>query len=230
MYEQVLERQRSARSGAEAIVPAPGKTLDRRGFVESKRIAAEQATVTGLLTTIGARGDVSGSELYATSNQEMISASTLAGQDLSASAVSKRTVLVQREVEASLASLIEALADPPEADDPFAEAPKEGGGQQPPGGGSMAGAPRVPPMAELRLLRTMAQRVLDDTKSASDLPEADRTAYLARIAMRQKRLTELGERWVKAMEEQSRPPDVNMESPNNSDAPTTGGSGAGGKP
>lgn len=82
MYEQVLERQRSARSGAEAIVPAPGKTLDRRGFVESKRIAAEQATVTGLLTTIGARADVSGSELYATSNQEMISASTLAGQDL----------------------------------------------------------------------------------------------------------------------------------------------------
>jgi hypothetical protein len=94
----------------------------------------------------------------------------------------------------------------------------------------MAGAPRVPPMAELRLLRTMAQRVLDDTKSASELPEADRAAYLARIAMRQKRLTELGERWVKAMEEQSRPPDVNMESPNNSDAPTTGGSGAGGKP
>ncbi|MEY4942062.1 MAG: hypothetical protein RL254_243, partial [Planctomycetota bacterium] len=152
VYEQVLERQRSARSGAEAIVPAPGKTLDRRGFVESKRIAAEQATVTGLLTTIGARGDVSGSELYASSNQEMISASTVAGQDLSASAVSQRTVLVQREVEASLASLIEALADPPEADDPFAEAPKEASGQQPPGGGSMASAPRVPPMAELRLL------------------------------------------------------------------------------
>ena len=233
VYEQVLERQRSARSGAEAIVPAPGKTLDRRGFVESKRIAAEQATVTGLLTTIGARGDVSGSELYATSNQEMISASTLAGQDLSASALSQRTVLVQREVEAALASLIEALADPPEADDPFAEAPKDAGGQQPPGGGSMAGAPRVPPMAELRLLRTMAQRVLDDTKSASELPEADRAAYLTRIAMRQKRLTELGERWVKAMEEQSRGPDVNMESPkppNNGEVPTTGDSDSGAKP
>jgi hypothetical protein len=231
VYEQVLERQRSARSGAEAIVPAPGKTLDRRGFVESKRIAAEQATVTGLLTTIGARGDVSGSELYATSNQEMISASTLAGQDLAASALSRRTVLVQREVEASLASLIEALADPPEADDPFAEAPKEaGGGQQPPGGGSAAGAPRVPPMAELRLLRTMAQRVLDDTKSASELPDPDRAAYLSRIATRQKRLMELGERWVKAMEEQSRGPDMNMESPNTTEAPTTGGSDSGAKP
>ena len=97
----------------------------------------------------------------------------------------------------------------------------------------MAGAPRVPPMAELRLLRTMAQRVLDDTKSASELPEADRAAYLTRIAMRQKRLTELGERWVKAMEDQSRGPDVNMEAPkppNNGEIPTTGDSDSGAKP
>jgi hypothetical protein len=76
----------------------------------------------------------------------------------------------------------------------------------------------------------MAQRVLDDTKSASELPDADRAAYLSRIAMRQKRLMELGERWVKAMEEQSRGPDMNMESPNNTDAPTTGGSDSGAKP
>ena len=225
VYEQVVERQRSARVGTESIIPQTGKQLDRRGFVESKRIAAEQAAVTNLLTTIGARGDVSGSELYATSNQEMISASTLAGQDLSASAPSRRTLLVQQEVEASLASLIEALSDPPEPDDPFAQAAQKPNEQQQQGGGQAGGVTRVPPMAELRLLRTMAQRVLDDTKSASELPESDRTAYLARITARQRRIMELGERWVKAMEEQSRPPDVKQNSTdqlNESDTPETG--------
>ena len=221
VYEQVLERQRSARSGAEAIVPTAGKPLDRRGFVESKRIAAEQATVTNLLTTIGTRGDVAGSELYSASNQEMISASTLAGQDLSASALSRRTILVQREVETSIASLLEALADPPEPDDPFAQAPSKGSDQKSEGGGAPGGAQRVPPMAELRLLRTMAQRVHDDTNSANDLPEAERTAYLSRIAIRQKRITELGERWAKVMQEQSRSPDVKMDPPEQPNKPSS---------
>ena len=224
VYEQVAERQRSARAGTESIVSSTGKPLDRRGFVESKRIAAEQAVVTNLLTTIGARGDVSGSELYSTSNQEMISASALAGKDLSASSPSQRTLLVQREVEASLASLLEALSDPPEPDDPFAQAAQKPNDQQQQGGGQAGGATRVPPMAELRLLRSMAQRVLDDTNSASKLPESDRTAYLARITARQRRITELGERWVKAMEEQSRAPDVKQNSqiePNKSDTPNS---------
>jgi hypothetical protein len=111
----------------------------------------------------------------------------------------RRTVMVQKEVEASIAALMEALSDPPEAEDPFAQgANKEqkqgesGGG----GGGQQPGGQRVPPMAELRLLRTMAQRVLDDTAAASELPEGDRAAYLSRVAQRQKRIMDLGERWM----------------------------------
>jgi hypothetical protein len=159
--------------------------------------------VTGLLEAIGKRADVSGSELYSASNQEMVSASMQASQGLSAAVATRRMVLLQREVEQSIAALMEALADPPEADDPFAQAPgrdqqnQQGGGQ-----GAGQGNERVPPMAELRLLRTMAQRVLDDTVAASDLPDADRAAYLARVAGRQRRLLDLGERWMKAMQAQ----------------------------
>ena len=213
VYQQILERQRSARAGTESIVPAPGKQLDRRAFIESRRVAAEQGAVTGLLTAAGQRSDVSGSELYAASNREMASASTLAAQDLSASSVSRRTVLVQKEVEAQLAAMLEALADPPEPDDPFAQAPGKAGNQQGQqgGGGQQDGPGRVPPMAELRLLRTMAQRVLDDTSAASELPDADRAAYLSRVAERQKRIMELGERWMKAMQEKSGQPPAGEE-------------------
>ena len=207
VYQQVLDRQRSARTNTETIVPAPGKSLDRRGFIESRRIAAEQAVVTNLLTAVAKRADVSGSELYSSSNDEMLAASDLASQDLSSSSVSRRTVMVQKEVEASIAALMEALSDPPEAEDPFAQgANKNQQQQQPQGGGQQGGNQRVPPMAELRLLRTMAQRVLDDTAAASELPDADRAAYLARVAQRQKRIMDLGERWMKAMQEQSGTP------------------------
>ena len=225
VYQQVLDRQRSARNSTESIVPAPGKSLDRRGFIESRRIAAEQTTVTNLLTAVSKRADVSGSELYSSSNEEMLAASDLASQDLSSSSVSRRTVMVQKEVETSIAALMEALSDPPEAEDPFAQ----GGNrnqqqQQQQGGGQQGGNQRVPPMAELRLLRTMAQRVLDDTAAASELPEADRAAYLARVAQRQKRIMDLGERWMKAMQDQSgTPKDGEEEGGAGAEAPTDGG-------
>jgi len=202
-YGQALERQRSARAATEAILPPPGKPADRRAFVESKRIALEQSAVTGLLEAIGKRADISGSDLYLASNQEMVGASMQAAQGLSAAAATRRMVLLQREVEQSIAALMEALSDPPEADDPFAQAPgREQPGQQGGGGQGGNGNDRVPPMAELRLLRTLAQRVLDDTASARELPDADRAAYLGRVADRQRRLLELGERWMKAMQEQ----------------------------
>jgi hypothetical protein len=43
--------------------------------------------------------------------------------------------------------------------------------------------------------------VLDDTAAAAELPEADRAPYLARVAARQSRILELGERWAKAMKD-----------------------------
>ena len=76
-----------------------------------------------------------------------------------------------------------------------------GAGRQQGGGAGGEREQRVPPIAELRLLRTMAQRVLDDTVVAAELPEADRAPYLARVASRQSRILELGERWAKAMKE-----------------------------
>jgi hypothetical protein len=57
----------------------------------------------------------------------------------------------------------------------------------------------------------MAQRVLDDTSAASELPDADRAAYLSRVAERQKRIMELGERWMKAMQEKSGQPPAGEE-------------------
>ena len=202
-YSKVLDRQRGARAGTEGILPAPGAPLERRAFVESKRLAADQQQVGAMLRELGARADIAGSELYAASNDELLAASASAERELGEPAPSARTVLSQREVESGIAAVMEALADPPEPEDPFAEAPRKEGGQG--GGGQQQqqkGEARVPPIAELRLLRTMAQRVLDDTAAAAALPDPDRPAYLERVAQRQARILDLGERWSKAMKEE----------------------------
>lgn len=206
LYAQVLDRQRATRAGTEAVLPPIGKQLDRRAFIECRRLAGEQGGVTALLTNLGARPDVQGSALFSASQAEMTSASKLAALDLGASALTRRTVLVQKEVEASLAALIQALEDPPEPDDPFAQQPADAGKKPGGGGGGGAGdeTERLPPIAELRLLRTMAQQVLDDTRSASELPLPERQGYLARITARQQKIVELGERWMRAMEERAR--------------------------
>lgn len=201
VYESVLERQRMARGGTESILPAPGRPADRRTFVESRRVGTEQALVTSMLQSIAKRADLAESDLFGAANEEMIEASGLAVGDLTSGAPSRRTVLVQQEVESTLASLMEALADPPEPDDPFAQNPGQGGQDGAAGGagGGAGQADRVPPIAELRLLRTMAQRVLDDTAAAEQLPPTDREAYLSRVADRQRRILELGTRWAEAM-------------------------------
>ncbi len=203
VYEAVLERQRIARGGTESILPAPGRPTDRRTFVESRRVGTEQALVTSMLQAIAKRPDLAESDLFGAANEEMIEASGLAVADLTSGAPSRRTVLVQQEVESTVASLMEALADPPEPDDPFAQNPGRAGEEGGPGGAGGGGgqADRVPPIAELRLLRTMAQRVLDDTAAAEQLPANDREAYLSRVADRQRRILELGTRWAEAMRE-----------------------------
>ena len=205
VYGTILERQRSVRSGTEASVPGPGKAPDRRTMLESRRLGTEQAAVTGLLESAASRQDLAASALFLASTQELVGASSAAGKDLWSGAPTRRTLLLQGEVEAGIAALIEALADPPEPEDPFADnarqAPEQGGD-----GGAQGGSgspPRVPPIAELRLLRTMAQRVVDDTAAAETLGPAERDAYLARVAERQRRITDLGERWMRAM----RPPE-----------------------
>lgn len=209
VYAAILERQRSVRTGTEATLPAPGSAADRRTLLESRRLGTEQSAVTGLLRNAAERQDLASSELFLASTQEMVGASGAAGQDLWSGAPSRRTLLLQGEVEAGISALIEALADPPEPEDPFADEPQQGADAGGAGGGEgMQGAqPRVPPIAELRLLRTMAQRVLDDTAAAESLGPAERDAYLGRVAERQRKITELGERWVKSM----RPPAPTME-------------------
>lgn len=209
VYAAILERQRSVRTGTEATLPAPGSAADRRTLLESRRLGTEQSAVTGLLKNAAARQDLAASELFLASTQEMVGASGAAGQDLWSGAPSRRTLLLQGEVEAGIAALIEALADPPEPEDPFADEPQQGADAGGAGGGEgmQGGQPRVPPIAELRLLRTMAQRVLNDTAAAESLGAAERDAYLGRVAERQRKITELGERWVKSM----RPPAPSVE-------------------
>lgn len=200
LYTQLLERQRSAKASTEGVLPALGQPLPRRAVVEARRIAVEQNSVTAELQAIATRQDVRGSELFTTAQEDLVGSSRQAGADLSTGAVSRRTVLLQDQVVRGLGALVEALADPERPEDPFERAPDQQ--QQGQGNGGQGGAAqveRMPPIAELKLLRTLTQQALDDTRSAAGLAPEERGAFLDRITRRQRNLLELGEKWMERM-------------------------------
>lgn len=229
LYGKVLEQQHTARTSTEGILPPPGQQPTRRTLVESRRVAGQQNAVSGLIANLGARQDVAGSELYRTANEEMAESSRLAGADLSTGMPSRRTVMLQDQVERQLSALVESLADPERPEDPFAQGAdrQPGGGQGESGGGTGAeGNQRMPPIAELKLLRTMAQQALEDTRAAAALQEADRAGFMDRISKRQERLVDLGQKWMKRMKDEG----AKKEAPPSGEAPPTQGFGAQGAP
>lgn len=95
----------------------------------------------------------------------------------------------------ALAWIVSALEDAaPDDGDRFEEAQDQGGGAG--GGGGAQGA--IPPIAEIKILRSMQESLMKRTRrfseSAATLDPVARAQQLAEIAARQQRIVELGTR------------------------------------
>lgn len=77
---------------------------------------------------------------------------------------------------------------------------QQGGGG---GGGQAQEPPLVPPMAELRLLRSLQAAVLEETRALAGVDDAAR-ARLMNLSTEQRSLSELGEQLIEQMNEQRR--------------------------
>lgn len=83
------------------------------------------------------------------------------GTSLTAGHASRTERRQQASVESLLAGLIEALEDPESKESDFDQGSSQGGEGQ---SGEQQQEPLIPPLAELRLLRTMQQDLLDQTR------------------------------------------------------------------
>ena len=97
----------------------------------------------------------------------------------------------------SLAWIVSALEDAaPDDGDRFEEGQDQGGGAGGGGGGGAQGA--IPPVAEIKILRSMQESLTKRTRrfseSAATLDPVVRAQQLAELAVRQQRIVELGTR------------------------------------
>ena len=118
--------------------------------------------------------------------------------------VSPATATAQRQSMSILASLIEVLQEQQQdqAED-FEDGQSQGGGEN--GGGQSGGdEPLIPPVAELKLLRSMQQLVADQTRSMSETGASDEGEVRA-VGDLQKQLFEQGAKLIERMNPAPRP-------------------------
>ncbi|MFM7259584.1 MAG: hypothetical protein ACKO3W_03170, partial [bacterium] len=195
-YRDFLEREAAIRGSVERVVPADGGAMGRREIVESRRLGTVQEE---LRTSIDALrrsdSDVSDSDALVEMHDVIDAALTDARAGLSGGKAVEALPRIDEALE-SLAWIVAALDDSAGDDgDRFDEGQNQAGGASG-GGGSAQGA--VPPVAEIKILRSMQESLMKRTRrfseSSGSLDSVARAQQLAEIAARQQRIVELGTR------------------------------------
>lgn len=194
-YREFLEKEVGIRTAADAVATDGGKAKGRRELIESRRLGVIQEELRGQVVALR-EGDeeVQGSdalvEMHATIEESMQDAR----EQLAQGQVGSALIMTQEAIDA-ISVIVSALDDSggPEDEDPFGEQ-QSGGGEGSGSGGSPAGA--VPPLAEIKMLRSMQESLAKRTRAVAEstngLDPAARLGVIAELAARQQRIVELG--------------------------------------
>ena len=194
-YREFLEREVTLRDAAKKIIPEPGKAIGRRELVESRRLGSAQEELReAVRRLLDAEEEVKGSDalvdMHDVINEALSDSRASLNEGKPGAAVSPADDAIE-----AIAAIVGALdeKDTPGDEDAFAEQ-QNSGSDQGAGGQSQSGA--VPPVAEVKLLRSMQDSVARRTRaldeSASSLTSVERAQRLGAIAARQQRILELG--------------------------------------
>ena len=194
-YREFLEREVTLRDAAKKIIPEPGKAIGRRELVESRRLGSAQEELReAVRRLLDAEEEVKGSDalvdMHDVINEALFDSRASLNEGKPGEAVSPADDAIE-----AIAAIVGALdeKDTPGDEDAFAEQ-QNSGSDQGAGGQSPSGA--VPPVAEVKLLRSMQDSVARRTRaldeSASSLTPVERAQRLGAIAARQQRILELG--------------------------------------
>lgn len=174
-YRKIHEKQVGVRDATVALRPktdpaAPGEAprLDRRGLIESRRLALAQGEVRSDLDGVRAAHDeVRESEAFSQAHELLGGWASEASERIGRGDLSDDTVAGQGLVISTLEQLIEAMNEQAAADenDRF-QAPQQSDdqGQQGNGGNGQQQDKAIPPVTELKLLRGLQVQVLERTR------------------------------------------------------------------
>ena len=194
-YREFLEREVTLRDAAKKIIPESDKAIGRRELVESRRLGSAQEELReAVRRLLDAEEEVKGSDALADMHDVIDESLSDSRASLNDGKPGAAVPPADDAIEA-LAAIVGALdeKDTPNDEDAFAEQ-QNSGSDQGAGGQSPSGA--VPPVAEVKLLRSMqdslARRTRALDEAASSMTPVERAQRLGAIAARQQRILELG--------------------------------------
>ena len=162
-YRQILEQQVSI---GQQTRPLAGHRLSRRQRADTKALGRQELELAQSLQTILQEyQEITDAGVFSMTHHRLDDLLSGVGRSLSAGHVRDADPRKQASVEALLRGLIESLDDPEPSDDPFSSGSGGQSGQQ-----GQNGSPKqlIPPLAELRLLKTVQTDLLDQTRFADD--------------------------------------------------------------
>jgi len=206
-YRTILETQTGIRVETERIAPAEGERLDRRGLVTARRLATDEDEVGDALAGVQTEFTaVEDSLVFSMTHRNLDRWIADVATRLRDGRPDAATIARQSMIIDAVGGLVEALDRERQApDDPFNQQQQAGGagGEQ---GGEQGDQPQplIPPIAELKMLRTIQIQILEATRrlDRSGLDGPDREAELAELSRMQSDLHGVGAALLNTLEPQ----------------------------
>lgn len=195
-YEQALDTQ--SRIYDETVAFGPDQ-LGRRERSQARAVGQQQTQLREELTRMPEQTEgLSEAPMFTLAHAQLDRLMARSSNGLGEQQIQNTTIESQRQSMLILSSLIDVLNEQQQAQsEDFDDGSSQGGGQS--GGQSGGDEPLIPPVAELRLLRSMQQLVADQTRSMSNQGEAADPDQVQAVGDFQKQLFEQGANLIERM-------------------------------
>ena len=204
-YRELAAQVKAVRLATAGTLPPEGGRVDRRGAAvqreQGQRLQGVQRSFdSGPKSSETVKQASTFVAVHDRIDRELGSARTSL-DDMQANAETVRRLDLVAE---SFDALATALANPEEPDDPFADAARQAG-EAGAGGGAQGDQAKMPPIAELRLVRQLQQQALQWTKTLEQARSAGTQvdAEMRDLAAMQDEVHRLGVDWIRRMEEKN---------------------------
>lgn len=159
-YTEALTFQSELSAATDPLVK---DRLSRREQADARDLGRREQELRETLRALPAQyEEITAAGVFDLAHQRIDTQLDSVGTALTAGKASRTQRRMQASVESLLAGLIAALEDPEQKDSPFSDSEQQQGGEGQ--GGQSQPEEMIPPLAELRLLRTMQQDLLDQTR------------------------------------------------------------------
>ncbi len=203
IYRELLETQVALKG---EVDPFTGKPLERRDRIALRALGERQEQIQKKLAETRAMSqDMQDAGVIQLAHDRLDAATGVAAKKLKNGSADASVARNQDSAIRVLKALVEALDDRAKDNDEFQDESQGGGGGQ---NGQGQKPPLVPPLAELRLLRSMQQEIGERTRATDESPDADE---LRRLGDDQQKLFDRGNELIEKLKKQQGGPETPKE-------------------